>query len=730
MTRFSYLTRRQGGVYYLQIRLPQAVRPGTKLARFSLFTRDYRQARTAVLAHLAWLIPMKDAADTAELIEYLCDQLDEFLISLHATDLNDVRSRISFLKRLLGYIADWQQTESTADFRDYRLISKHVVRLREGAAILNLLLLRDMAKYRLRSYDEGLFTHWTPRQIAEVLGARWYEDDIPEDGPDDDDDADPEADERIPVPGDSRHFDGMAIIGNSGTHADIVKGYIAHYRPDRIPHLPVDGEDKPFTLGQWKAENRLMGYPPLWAETPETSSGDSAAVRQFNDAAALPANDPETAVEPKPASPQPERTGDQIGAQATAVPQPTGGITLSQAKKEFLDYQEKRFGDARADEDTGLVINFLIDFAGDRPLSSLNREIFRTFERALADTPNRTGIPRKQAGSLMARYLYAKANGWDGLRPISKKRFGVWHLSLNQFFAWLIEQELYSGPQYKFKLVPDNAAESEDRDAWTNAELKTLFSLPLFTGAESADHFWTPGNTFVQSELYWAYVLIFFTGMRNSEIAVLRVHDIIKGEDGLDYFDLTGKQDKTSQDKTSQDKSSVPKKRGKTRNARRLIPIPRLIIDLGLLERKADLEAAGVERLFPEWHIYKHPTSGRLMPGHHFSKSWQYIKKKFGFNRSELTIYGGRHTKATWLDAKGIPDRIRDRIMGHAPKSVAGKYGAKQLTTEEAKLVQSKEELPIEQQIGKILVTPKLRAEHGALEIVKTWVGSQMSHAA
>jgi integrase len=85
------------------------------------------------------------------------------------------------------------------------------------------------------------------------------------------------------------------------------------------------------------------------------------------------------------------------------------------------------------------------------------------------------------------------------------------------------------------------------------------------------------------------------------------------------------------------------------------------------------------------------------MPGHHFSKSWQYIKKKFGFNRSELTIYGGRHTKATWFDAARIPDRIRDRVMGHASKRVAGTYGANKLTSDEAKLLLSKS-LPIEEE--------------------------------
>lgn len=128
----------------------------------------------------------------------------------------------------------------------------------------------------------------------------------------------------------------------------------------------------------------------------------------------------------------------------------------------------------------------------------------------------------------MARYRYAEIHGFARLKPMSQTRIkNVWHGSLHQFFAWLRTKSFYSDPDYRFSLVPNNALEAQERDAWANEELLKLFSLPLFTGCESKEHFWTPGNQFVQNELYWAYCIIFLQGMRNSEIGSLRTTDLV-----------------------------------------------------------------------------------------------------------------------------------------------------------------------------------------------------------
>ena len=301
-------------------------------------------------------------------------------------------------------------------------------------------------------------------------------------------------------------------------------------------------------------------------------------------------------------------------------------MTIRAARTEYLETRRTKNGDGRADEDAGIIIDFLIDLIGDKPLNALSSSDLRAFEMAMAKTPDRKGLPAPAIRSLFTRYQYGQTHGFEGLKMISKKRItNGWHRCLHQFFAWLKEREIAT-IGFRFKLVASNALESKERDAWKADELIRLFSLPLFTGCNSKAHYWTPGRYLVQNELYWAYLLIFFTGMRNSEIGTLKVANVIM-HDGIWVFDLGGQKRKSDA-------------------GRRLVPIPRLLIDLGLLDRHQDLLKAGKEALFPEWTYPNNRVSGRSMPGHHLSKSWQYVKAKAGLNREGLTIYGGRHTRA------------------------------------------------------------------------------------
>ena len=213
-----------------------------------------------------------------------------------------------------------------------------------------------------------------------------------------------------------------------------------------------------------------------------------------------------------------------------------------------------------------------------------------------------------------------------------------------------------------------------------------------------------PGKFLAQNETYWAYLLIFFTGMRPSEIGKLRTEQVVEIE-GDWYFDFRNAS------------AAVAATSVKSKAGRRLVPIPRLLLDLGLLERKTALVAKEEARLFPEWKVYINKKSGREMWGHQFSKSWQYIKVKFNFTREALTLYGGRHTRATWYDEAGIPQRVRIRLLGHAPSNISERYGAIHITPEETKLVLSRSNA-VEEAIAEILIEAKLKADYRQLEAV------------
>ena len=359
----------------------------------------------------------------------------------------------------------------------------------------------------------------------------------------------------------------------------------------------------------------------------------------------------------------------------------------------------------------------MIDFIGDKPIADVTPDDLHAFEIAMASTPDRLRIPKDHAASLYKRYTYAKEHGFAGLKMLSEKRVSnVWHRCLHQFFRYL-DDKGKGQIKYQFDLLPANASEATERDAWTDDEMIKLFSLPLFTGCVSKEHIWTAGTCLVQNELYWAYLLIFFTGMRNSEIGTLKVANVIC-DAGTWMFDLGTKQRRTVKRTQTPNATPLLVKR-KSKAGHRRIPIPRLLIDLGILARVEDLRRDGVAALFPEWKGFKNRKSGRDMPGHHMSKSWQYIKGKFGFVGDELTIYGGRHTRAGWYDMTNVPELIKRKLLGHAPRDAHESYGFNALTVDEARMALV--ELPIETQIAGILILAKLRAEYDELTVVRTW---------
>ncbi|MGN6487286.1 MAG: hypothetical protein ACTHLT_05635 [Devosia sp.] len=222
-----------------------------------------------------------------------------------------------------------------------------------------------------------------------------------------------------------------------------------------------------------------------------------------------------------------------------ANPEPAGsGVLLSEARRLYLEQRRTSDGDGRAEEDAGIVLDFLVDFLGDRPMTSLGEGDFMRVENALPDVPHPTGVPGTHRGTLFCRWQYAEEHGWAGLRRVSRTRLkNGWHRCLHSFFAWARKKGLYNGPDYAFTLVSAGNAGEQQRDAWQPAEIIKLFSLPLFTGCQSAAWHWEPGNAFVQSHLYWAYLLIFFAGVRPSEIGRTRTSNFafIEGVWYLDY---------------------------------------------------------------------------------------------------------------------------------------------------------------------------------------------------
>ena len=238
--------------------------------------------------------------------------------------------------------------------------------------------------------------------------------------------------------------------------------------------------------------------------------------------------------------------------------------------------------------------------------------------------------------------------------------------------------------------------------------------MPLFTGCKAESRIWQPGDVFIQSHLYWAYILLLLTGLRPGEVGQLETSDI-RERDGIYYLDLR------PFDPSKGRVAIKDTKRFKTESSQRMIPLHPLVLDLGLLDRLADLDRMNCRYLFPEWEPYPKPN-GELRWGQPITKSWQYLKRKIGLDRNDISIYSTRHWFADLIDNTDIKDRTRKRVMGHKDRSdSASRYGSKQrLTSRDLDLLIGVESSTISQ-MAEILLAAKQRADKHELSIARPW---------
>lgn len=414
-------------------------------------------------------------------------------------------------------------------------------------------------------------------------------------------------------------------------------------------------------------------------------------------------------------------TAAQRGTPPAAAPQapgvPPARPRLSEALALYLAPPgKKRRHKTRGRKDAEAIIRFAIDFLGDPVFDNITLKDWDRLDEAMTDIPHPTNVPDTDRGSLHLRYLYAQKHGWKDLVRASVTTVeDRYQGSLGKFIGWAIRENHYRGEAPKFECMDDENLAALPRDAFDDEELIKLISLALFTGSSGGFRVFKPGKYFVQSHIYWAYLILILSGMRPGEVGQLKCADLVT--DGENYFfDLRPFNARKGR-VAIKDLRLL-----KTNNSGRVVPIHPLLIELGLLDRMNDLMALGETQLFPEWQKYIRPD-GAVRWSQPISKSWQYVKTLLNTTRADVTLYSARHLMADWLDAAGIAQRTRDRILGHA-STVPNRYGRKgMLSPEQVKAI---EEIspPVVKAMRKILMTAKDKADRGELIVLKPWIAA------
>ena len=207
------------------------------------------------------------------------------------------------------------------------------------------------------------------------------------------------------------------------------------------------------------------------------------------------------------------------------------------------------------------------------------------------------------------------------------KRFSMLKTIVNESIkAGLVERRNHAGQDVVMRKPPRSDLRNE---GWNADELDTMFSADVFRDprADPAD--------------YWIHVICALTGARVSEVADMKRVDVSERWGMWTFF--------------------LAREQGKTKESRRIIPIPETITSLGWLD-----------------YLGTVPKDGPLFPGNNgrsFSTAAGRLRKRIGLKRDGCDIHAFRHHMKTLLADLGCPDRVNNYITGHAAVGEGGRYG-------------------------------------------------------
>jgi integrase len=238
-------------------------------------------------------------------------------------------------------------------------------------------------------------------------------------------------------------------------------------------------------------------------------------------------------------------------------------------------------------------------------------------------------------------------------KTLTKESVSEWFACYSRAFDWAaLKDDISANPWLGLAKHVIKGAESIERRAFTDEEIKRIFNSPLFVGAESADGYrTTSGALVVKDHKYWLPILGMFEGGRLNEIAAAPLADVKKTASGTWFFDLLVRD-------------------VKNKPSQREIPIHHKVIELGFLDYVEEQQNNEEQWLFP---LLDHKS--RHGAAHNYSKWWARWMDYAGLSDPTITYHSWRHTWKRHARASDVKEEIHDVLSGHAAIAVSRKYG-------------------------------------------------------
>lgn len=288
----------------------------------------------------------------------------------------------------------------------------------------------------------------------------------------------------------------------------------------------------------------------------------------------------------------------------------------------------------------------------DRPIAGYTRQDAVRFMRLLRELPANYGKAPEYRGMKVVD-IVEKVKDDAELQRLSPRTVQRHHSALAAFWqdqieAGMVEDTIFG--EFKF---PSAKRANEQRDHWPRDKLQKLFDSPVWRGCKSDVRRSDPGALTIRDEKFWVPLIGLFSGMRQEEICQLFLADI-RQESGVWVFDVNDK----------------PPRQLKNATARRLVPIHRELLRIGLLSRVEQLRDAGRDRLFPELR----PGGADERLGHNFSKWFTRYRQAIGVYERWLDFHSLRHTATTLMEQAGVSRPMVAAIDGHVVPGETSRY--------------------------------------------------------
>jgi len=274
----------------------------------------------------------------------------------------------------------------------------------------------------------------------------------------------------------------------------------------------------------------------------------------------------------------------------------------------------------------------LIEILGDCPCNSITRQTARNVRDTLARLPKDASKFRGQTVNEILKLKHPQTLSAETI----KDYIGLY----SSLFGWARRENFYDGADPFDGIAPnDSTPRNQKRSPFTLDDLEKIFSGDMFMSFDPTRH---------KPHHYWAPLIALHSGARNAEIGALEVTDLKQVQDGeqvIWVIDIN---------------TEAEKKRVKTPNAIRQIPVHEKLVELGLIDYRDQLAKHGQNRLFPYLKWDEKSGYGRYI-GENFNN---YLKDIGIYEHIRKVFYSFRHTIATALERQDVQIHRIEQLSG------------------------------------------------------------------